>query len=107
MKAAAWITLFYGLTVIAGGLIGYLKAHSTASVVMGSICGFLLLLSALGLMGRMRAPAYLALFVTFVLDVFFTYRWIFSLKFMPSGLMSVISTIVLVILFILVRTTRR
>ncbi len=106
MKAAAWVTLIYGLIVIAGGIMGYLKAHSTASVVVGSISGFLLLVSALGMMGRMVAPAYLALLITLALDAFFTYRWLFSFKFMPSGLMSVISTLVLLVLALLIKSRR-
>jgi len=103
MKVAAWITLFYGLIVIAGGIVGYLKAHSMASIVMGSIAGFLLLLSALGMMGKLASLAHLALIITFILDAFFTYRWVLSMKFMPSGVMSIISTIVLVILAVLVK----
>jgi len=86
--------------------MGYLMAGSTASVVMGSISGFLLILSALGMMGKLTSLAHLALIITFILDAFFTYRWILSMKFMPSGLMSIISTIVLVVLAILVKSRR-
>lgn len=106
MKLAAWITLIYGLIVIAGGIMGYIKASSTASVVMGSVFGFLLLLSALGIMGKWTFPAYIAILLTLVLDAFFTYRWLFSFKFMPAGLMSIISTVVLLILAVLVKARR-
>ncbi|MBS0629081.1 MAG: TMEM14 family protein [Verrucomicrobia bacterium] len=106
MKTAAWVTLFYGLIVIAGGIIGFLKANSTTSIVVGSISGFLLLLTALGMMGRMVAPAYLALAITLILDAFFTYRWIATYNFMPSGLMTVISTLVLLVLALLIRSRR-
>lgn len=106
MKLAAWITLIYGLIVIGGGIMGYVKAHSTASVVMGSSFGLLLVLSAIGMMGKWIIPAYIAILLTLVLDAFFTYRWMMSFTFMPAGLMSIISTVVLLILAVLVKARR-
>lgn len=106
MKIAAWITIIYALIVLAGGIMGYIKAHSTASVVMGSIFGLLLLLSALGMLGHIYLAAYLAILLTLALDAFFTYRWLLSFKFMPSGLMSIVSLVVLIALTYLVKTRR-
>jgi uncharacterized membrane protein (UPF0136 family) len=106
MKLAAWITLIYGLIVIGGGIMGYVKAHSTSSVVMGSAFGFLLIVSGIWMMGKWMIPAYAAILLTLVLDAFFTWRWLITFKFMPAGLMSIISTVVLLILAVLVKARR-
>jgi len=45
---AAVITGIYGLISLVGGIIGYAKAGSVASLVAGGISGVLLLLCALG-----------------------------------------------------------
>jgi hypothetical protein len=36
--------IVFGVLTIAGGVMGYAKAGSTASIIAGSICGILLLL---------------------------------------------------------------
>lgn len=106
MKLAGWITVIYALLVIGGGIMGYVKAGSTTSVVMGSIFGLLLLLSAFGIIAKMTPAAYLAILLTLILDAIFTYRWLITFKFMPAGLMSIISFVVLIILSVLVKARR-
>lgn len=106
MKLAGWITVIYALIVIAGGIMGYIKADSTASLLMGSIFGLLLLLSAIGIITHIYLTAYLAILLTLILDAFFTYRWLITFKFMPAGLMSIISFVVLIILSVLVKSRR-
>lgn len=107
MKPAGWITLFYGLIVIAGGVMGYVKAASAASLIMGSIFGVLLVISAIGMMRKRLFSAYFAILLTLFLDAFFAYRWMFSFKFMPSGLMSLLSLAVLLVVVLLVRQDKK
>jgi uncharacterized membrane protein (UPF0136 family) len=45
---AVVITALYGLVSIAGGILGYVRADSVASLVAGGISGLLLLLCAVG-----------------------------------------------------------
>jgi uncharacterized membrane protein (UPF0136 family) len=47
--AAAVVTGLYGLISLVGGIIGYMKANSVASLVAGGICGILLILCAVGI----------------------------------------------------------
>ena len=103
MKAAAWITLFYGILILIGGIIGHLKAGSAASLIMGLAFGILLILSSFGMFKNRLFPAYVALLLTLILDAFFTYRWLFTFQFMPSGLFAIISLVVLFLLVILLR----
>jgi uncharacterized membrane protein (UPF0136 family) len=46
-KLAAGLTVAYGLTALIGGLIGFLKAGSVASLVAGGGSGVILLVAAL------------------------------------------------------------
>ncbi len=46
MGLAATMVMVYGVVTIAGGVIGYLKAKSTASLIAGSVAGSLLLVCA-------------------------------------------------------------
>ncbi len=46
--AASIATGLYGLVALVGGIIGYVKASSTASLVAGGVSGILLLLCAVG-----------------------------------------------------------
>ncbi len=45
---AASVTALYGVVSLVGGIIGYLKANSVASLVAGGIAGLLLILCAAG-----------------------------------------------------------
>lgn len=95
-----YLVAFYGILILVGGLIGHAKAASTASLVMGILFGVLLLIAA-GCMFSKRnylKGTYFALVLTFVLDAFFSYRYISSMKFLPSGLLSLISLGVLLLL---------
>ena len=42
MDTAAVVAALYGIFSLAGGIIGYVKAKSTASLVAGSLSGVLL-----------------------------------------------------------------
>jgi uncharacterized membrane protein (UPF0136 family) len=46
---AAVVTALYGLVSLGGGLLGYVRAGSVASIIAGGIAGILLLLCAFGI----------------------------------------------------------
>lgn len=95
------ILFFYALIVLIGGVIGFLKVGSLMSLASGLLFGGLLLLSFFYL--KHKWGAYLALGVTFILDAFFTQRYLHSLKFMPSGMLSLLSLVVLISLAFFIR----
>ncbi len=103
MKSAGWITFFFGILVLIGGIVGRIQADSAASLVMGISFGVLLLLSSISMFKEHLLGTYLGIILILLLDAFFTFRWLLTFKFLPPGLMSIISTVVLVIVTILVR----
>lgn len=83
----------FGLLTIAGGIMGFAKAGSTASLIAGSISGLLLLLSAFLLPSH--APIGLALggIVSLLLIGYFLPAFFRTGKMMPAGMMSLFSVL--------------
>ena len=100
MKLGQVLLVLYGAVLIAGGIIGYQKAGSTASLISGVTSGAVVLLSfALSL--RTRPLAYLlGSGVAFALVCVFAYRLTKTAKFMPSGGMLIVSAVVLLLLLV-------
>jgi uncharacterized membrane protein (UPF0136 family) len=86
-----WI---YIVMLVAGGLAGWLKARSKASLIMSWSFALVLALCALGALPFRLYPAF-----TGLLLLFFGYRFLKTKKFMPMGLMFVLSLAVLAIAF--------
>jgi len=97
-----YLIFLYAVLILVGGIMGHAKAGSTASLVMGVISGAFLLIAAWMMWTKTpslrRQGAYLALIVTFLLDTFFSYRYMVSMKFMPSGLLSIASRVVILLI---------
>lgn len=80
----------YALTVAAGGVIGYVKAGSVMSLVMGLLFGGLSAYGAL-LMSKDPRNFWLLFLSSAVLGGIMGYRAMNSGKFMPAGLVATIS----------------
>lgn len=102
-KAALALTV-YALFILIGGIIGHVQAQSTISLVMGIVFGLLLLAAAFTLYKRMRGAVLIGLSLVLLLDGFFTYRFLKTLRFLPSGLMLIISLMTLIIMVLQLRT---
>src|SRR5438477_9889008 len=59
--------IIFGILTIAGGIIGYVKAGSTVSIIAGSISGLLLLLAAWLMPEHQAAGLIVALVVSLLL----------------------------------------
>ncbi len=77
--------LSYSVLLVIGGLIGFMTAGSFASLLMSTLFAFLLLLS---LYFKNMPMSYTVLSI---LSAFFLFRTFVTGKFMPSGLMTLIS----------------
>lgn len=100
MKPTGWIVLTYALLVFLGGIFGYVKAGSTASLIMGVAFAVALSTSAFAMFNEKKIGFTTAIITTLILAAFFLYRFAISFNFMPAGLMSLLSLAVLAILFV-------
>lgn len=83
----------YIVLLLVGGLIGYLKGKSKVSLIMSVGFAVPLILCALGQIAQPRLPDILMT----VLLIVFTIRLAKTKKFMPSGLMLVLTLAALAI----------
>jgi len=93
-----WI---YIILLIIGGMIGYYKAKSHVSLYMSVGFAVALILCAVpGLLGPRLAPNALNIIMAMLLVVF-AIRWVKTKKFMPAGLMLVLTVATLALINIL------
>jgi uncharacterized membrane protein (UPF0136 family) len=83
--------IIFGLLTIIGGVIGFVKAGSTASIIAGSISGILLLVAAFLLPQNLAAGLILAGVISILLAGRFVPAFLKTGQAMPAGLMSVLS----------------
>lgn len=98
MSFTSIFTIIYGILVIIGGIIGYAAAASIPSLVMGSGFGIVIAASGLGMLYRQKWGFPLALLSVFILTIFFSYRFILTMKPMPAGVMLALSLIMISLL---------
>ena len=84
----------YGVLLIVGGVMGYVKARSTPSLVAGLVCGFIALL--LGYRYAWHFAPHAALILSLVLIFLMGRRYLNTRKAMPSLLIVVLSLVVAV-----------
>lgn len=85
--------IIFGLFTIVGGVMGYVKAGSTASLMAGSVSGILLLIAAFLLPNYLAAGLILAGLVSLALAGRFVPAFMKTGQVMPAALMSVLSVI--------------
>lgn len=95
----AWIILIYGVLTAAGGVFAYLKVNSLPSIVAGGASGLLLIFAGYLMMrSNYTAGWWIALVVTLALLARFGATAFSNFKFMPGGLMILLSLLALVAL---------
>ena len=89
--------IVFGLLTIAGGVVGFVKAGSTASIIAGSISGILLFVAAYLLPEYLAAGLALGAGVSILLAGRFVPAFLKTGQAMPAGLMSILSIIGVII----------
>ena len=95
LSTAQIILVGYALLLVVGGLIGYRKAGSRPSLIAGTISGLVALVAA-GLMIFDARAIWLGVALAVAMLVVFSIRFSKTGKFMPSGMLGIISLGVLV-----------
>ena len=90
------LSIYIALLMV-GGLIGFLKAGSKASLIMSLAFAVLLGLCQFIIPGA----SFVADVLLVILLVFFGVRFITGKKFMPSGLMAIVTLVTLLLRFVL------
>ena len=84
----------FGALTILGGVIGFVKAGSKASLIAGGVSGVLILVAAWLIMsGKVQAGLILGLVLSSVLEMRFLPAFVKTKKPMPAGMMAVLSLI--------------
>ncbi len=97
IDAAEIYFLAFGILAILGGVVGYVKAGSKASIAAGSIAGVLLIVSACLLPIHAVAGLAMALAVSVLLAGRFVPAFMKTGKAMPAGMISILSVIGIII----------
>src|SRR4029434_509043 len=96
MEAAKIYFIAFGVLTIAGGIVGYVKADSVASIIAGSITGILLLVAAFLLPEHRAIGLATAFIISLLLAAQFVPKFIRTGRVMPAGMMAILSVIGLV-----------
>ena len=96
MEPAKIYFIAFGVLTIAGGIVGYAKAGSVASIVAGSITGILLLVAAFLLPQHRANGLATAFIISLLLAAQFVPKFIRTGRVMPAGMMAILSVIGLV-----------
>ncbi|HKP01790.1 MAG TPA: TMEM14 family protein [Chthoniobacterales bacterium] len=92
--------IIFGLLTIVGGVIGYVKAGSTASIIAGGISGAALLAAAFLLLGNVVLGLIVAGVVSLLLAGRFIPNFMQTGKIMPAGLMAILSAIGVIVVIV-------
>jgi len=96
---ASWVVFIFAILIAVGGVMGYVRAGSTPSLIAGLIAGILLVGSVVAMnRGAYQLGWWIALVVTILLLVRFGMAAMKEFKMMPGGLVIIMGLIVLAVL---------
>jgi len=97
MEGAKIYFIVFGVLTVAGGVVGYVKAGSVASIIAGSITGVLLLVAAFLLPEHRAIGLATAFIISLLLAAQFAPKFIRTGRAMPAGMMSILSVIGIIV----------
>jgi uncharacterized membrane protein (UPF0136 family) len=97
MEAAKIYFIVFGVLTVAGGVVGYVKAGSVASIIAGSITGVLLLVAAFLLPEHRAIGLATGFIISLLLAAQFAPKFIRTGAVMPAGTMSILSVIGIIV----------
>src|SRR5207248_10284702 len=100
MEAAKLYFIIFGVLTIVGGIVGYVKAGSAASIIAGSITGVLLLVAAFLLPEHRMVGLATALIISLLLAAQFIPKLLRTGRVMPAGIMSLLCVIGIIVVIV-------
>src|SRR5260370_31079032 len=97
MGAAKIYFIVFGILTIAGGVVGYVKAGSVASIVAGGVTGVLLLVAALLLPEYRIVGLATACLVSLLLAAHFVPKFLRTGRVLPAGMLSILSVLGIIV----------
>jgi uncharacterized membrane protein (UPF0136 family) len=94
---AAIVLWVYVVLLFVGGMIGFLKAGSKASLITSASFAGILVLCASGKVFQPNVAGFLITVILVFLLVFFSWRLTKTKNFMPAGLMAVLTLVALIL----------
>lgn len=98
LKKNGYVLLIYAILVFSGGLMGFIMKKSIPSLVAGGAFGLTLLWSSVLHFTCRKWGIYFAFILLFLLEGFFSYRFVISEKFFPAGVMLILTSGVIILL---------
>jgi len=96
-KKTTWAVFAYALCILVGGILGYCLSNSKPSLISGLVFGSLLLISAGLMFQKKTVGTWLTLILAIILEGVFTWRFAKTLNFIPSGLLSLLSLVIIIL----------
>jgi len=87
----------FGVVNIVGGLVGYLKAKSTVSLISGGLAGVLLLICAYGISMGSRFAAIVSIIIAVILGGRFVTTIVKKFKVMPDLVIIIFSLLTIIV----------
>ena len=97
MTSAIVMVIIYGLFTVLGGIMGYLKAKSRPSLVVGTLMGVALLASAFRMREGNQAAPLVAMGIAILLGGRFFITWKKNHRLTPDLLMVLLSLVTLIV----------
>ena len=93
----AWLVLIYGILIAIGGVMGYVKAKSTPSLIAGIVSGVALVGAAVAMMKDAYSTGW---WISLIVALLLLARFVIAelkggFKMMPGGLVIILSIIVI------------
>jgi uncharacterized membrane protein (UPF0136 family) len=90
----------YGVLMMMGGLVGFLKVGSKASLISGVGMGLALVACGFGVWRGSYNSIVVAVVVAALLVVLFAIRFAKTRRFMPAGMLAVLSVVAVVVFWL-------
>jgi len=97
MQATAMVVWVYAVVMAVGGVFGYLKVHSKASLLSGVGFGLILLVSGYGVWLGSKESLVASAVIAALLVIIFAVRVVKTRRMVPAGILALLSVATLVI----------